>query len=432
MVQMKKEFSGKKILILGGVKLACDIVLHAQQMGAYVIVADYNEDSPAKMIADEGVLIDATDVDAIVEYCIDNKVDGITTGFVDILMPIVYTACQRLDLPCYWTEKMLSMATNKIDFKETCLKYNIPVPKTYLKGSELCPEVLERIIYPIFVKPLDASGSRGAGVCYNEDELIRQFNIAKSFSASKNVIIEDYITGTEFLLDYIGVNGEWRLLSMFDRYMCDDRSSAVNYSNISMAPSKKIDNYLQTINESITEMFRDLGFKDGLIFLQGHTNGSKITFYEMGARLGGSFYNLEQACLGYNPVDMIVRCALTGHMVDDIERIPKDVAKFQKTAVVCNYLLKGQNETINEICGLEEMKEIPSYVSSIIQRGIGCYYTTDRTVDKPAISVYLLADDMERAKQDISTLNRVLYVKNANGDSILMKKYDPVNLKKDG
>ena len=42
------RFYGKKLLILGGIKLACDIVKSAKRMGAYVIVADYNEDSPAK------------------------------------------------------------------------------------------------------------------------------------------------------------------------------------------------------------------------------------------------------------------------------------------------------------------------------------------------------------------------------------------------
>ena len=61
-----KEFEGKKLLILGGVKLACDIVEQAHAMGAYVVVADYLENSPAKAVADEGVLINAVDADALV------------------------------------------------------------------------------------------------------------------------------------------------------------------------------------------------------------------------------------------------------------------------------------------------------------------------------------------------------------------------------
>ena len=64
-----QEFRGKKLLVLGGITLACDIVRHAQAMGVYVVVADYDRNSPAKKIADKAVLIDALDVDTIVELC---------------------------------------------------------------------------------------------------------------------------------------------------------------------------------------------------------------------------------------------------------------------------------------------------------------------------------------------------------------------------
>ena len=87
-----KEFEGKKLLILGGIRLVCDIVKRAQNMGAYVVVADYLTDSPAKLIADEAVLIDALDVDAIVDYCRKANIDGVTTGFVDILLQPCYSS----------------------------------------------------------------------------------------------------------------------------------------------------------------------------------------------------------------------------------------------------------------------------------------------------------------------------------------------------
>ena len=111
-------------------------------------------------------------------------------------------------------------------------------------------------------------------------------------------------------------------------------------------------------------------------------------------------------------------------MINDISRIPIDVANFSKTAVVCNYLLKGSDETIHSIEGLEEMKKIPSYVSSILQRGVGYHYTADRTVDKPVICVYLLADSLTQAKEDICKLNTIFDVKNSSGTSLLMKKLD--------
>lgn len=420
-----KEFEGKKILVLGALKLACDIVEHAQAMGCYVVVADYYEDSPAKKIADEAVLMDATDVDTIVEYCKNNNIDGVTTGFVDVLLNPCYEACKRLGLPFYATPKMIAMATDKKEFKSTCEEYGIPVPTTYYIGKTIPNSIYDDIKYPVFVKPMDASGSRGCGVCNNKEELVTQFEEAVSYSATDNAIIEQYIVGREFLLDYIAVDGEYRLIEMFDRYVCGDRGSAINYANVSVAPAKSLDLYLKEINPKVIDMFKKLGFRDGLIFLQGHTNGSNITFYEMGCRLGGAFYNIEQACLGMNAIDMVIRYALTGKMVEDISSIPLDVAKFSKYGLSCNYLLNHEEGTISEIYGIDKITSLPSYITHIQERGLGFHNVKDRTIDKPVYTIHLACDNLEQARQDIEALNKAIIVKNENGISMLMDTFDP-------
>ncbi len=423
-----KEFEGKKLLLLGGIKTACAIVEKAQEMGAYVAVADYNTDSPAKLIADEAVLMNATDVDAIVEWCKENHIDGVTTGFVDILMPVVYEVCKKLGLPYYATPKMLSMSTNKVDFKETCEKYGVPVPTTYYIGSKIPDEVYAKIQYPVFVKPLDASGSRGAGACNNREELHAQFTDAVSYSPTNTAVVEDYVTGTEFLLDYVGVNGEFRLLSMFDRYMSPGRGTAINYSNVCLCPPKQINQYYEEANPKVLKMFKDLGFTDGLIFLQGHTDGKRITFYEMGCRLGGSFFELEQAVLGLNPVEMTVRYALTGKMMDSIEQVMPRSADFPKVAMVANYLLEGDDETVAKIDGVDEVKSLDTYVALIQQRDVGCHFEKDRTVDKPILSFFMVADDLEKTKETLAFMNEKIQVTNADGKSLLSEKYNQNNL----
>lgn len=423
-----KEFEGKKLLLLGGIKTACAIVEKAQEMGAYVAVADYNTDSPAKLIADEAVLMDATDVDAIVKWCRENHIDGVTTGFVDILMPVVYEVCRKLGLPYYATPKMLSMATNKVDFKETCEKYGVPVPKTYVIGSEIPQVTYGSIKYPVFVKPLDSSGSRGAGACYNREMLDAQFAEAVSYSPTKTAVVEDYITGREFLLDYVGVNGEFRLLSMFDRYMSPGRGTAINYSNVCLCPPEHINQYYEEANPKILKMFKELGFTDGLIFLQGHTDGKHITFYEMGCRLGGSFFELEQAVLGLNPVEMTVRYALTGKMMDSIEQVSHRSADFPKVAMVANYLLEGEDETVAKIEGVDEVKALDSFAALIQQRDVGCHFKKDRTVDKPILSFFMVAENKEEMKETLAFMNEHLQVTNAEGKSLLSTKYDPDKL----
>ncbi len=423
-----KEFEGKKLLVLGGIKTECDIVKRAQAMGAYVIVADIDPNCPAKEFADKLVLVSATDVDAIVKLCVEECVDGITTGFVDILMGPCYEACKRLGLPYYATPKMLSMSTNKIDFKVTCEKYGVPVPQTYVIGSEIPDDTYTTIQFPVFVKPLDSSGSRGAGACHNREELDAQFAEAVSYSPTRTAVVEDYITGREFLLDYVGVDGEFRLLSMFDRYMSPGRGSAINYSNVCLCPPEQIDKYYEEANPKILNMFKELGFTDGLIFLQGHTDGNRITFYEMGCRLGGSFFELEKAVLGLDPVEMVIRYALTGKMIDSIERVSSRSADFSKVAMVANYLLEGEDETVAQIEGVEQVKALDSYVALIQQRDVGCHIKKDKIVDKPILSFFMVGEDKEQIKKTLQFMNEHLRVTNAEGKSLLSAKYDPNNL----
>lgn len=419
-----KEFEGRKLLVLGGGALACDIVKHAQNLGAYVIVADYNPQCPAKAIADKYIEISALDVESLVSYCKKDGIDGVTTGFVDILLKPCYDVCQQLELPCYFTPKMLSMSMSKVDFKETCCKYDVPVPITYFVGNDIRQLEDIEITFPVFVKPLDSSGSRGAGVCWSKEGTEKQFSIAKSFSPTQNVVIEEYLTGREFLLNYVAENGQFRLISMFDRYVCKDRGSAINYSNLAISPSKSIDLYLSQLNAKVISMFKNVGFNDGLFFLQGFARDNRIAFFEMGCRLGGSYYNLEKACVNIDPVDMVIRYAFTGHMTNEIEDIAENTANYSKIAICVNYLLKGNEATIGKIIGLNDVISRPSCVGYEQRHFEGDYFSNERTVDRPILSLDLIEDNMEKAKEDISMMNKIFNVFDTQGAPILMEKFD--------
>lgn len=423
------KLKGKKLLVLGGLALECEIVIRAQEMGVYVIVADYNPNVPARKFADQFELVSATDVPALIDLCKKEKVDGVTTGFIDILMRPCYEVCKELGLPCYFTPKMLSMSTNKTDFKETCIQYGVSVPQTYFIGDVIPENLYDKISYPVFVKPMDASGSRGAAICHNREELDCKFAEAVSYSVTRNAMIEDYISGREFLMNYIAQDGEYRMISMFDRYASSDRKGAINYANLSLGPSKAVDYYLSSINERITNMFKSLGFLDGLYFLQGFSNGDRITFYEMGCRLGGSYYDLEDKCIGVDPVKMTIRYALTGEMTEDIHSIPVDAGKYDNIGVCVNYLLISGEDEIGRITGINEIKEMSSFVKCEQRLFEGDTYSTNRIVDWPIFSAYLAVDNMEQLIKDVQYMNSVFSVSNKDGKSLLKEKFEPELLK---
>ena len=101
-----KELKDKKLLVLGGNALSCDIINIAKAMGVYTIVTDwYDTDrSPAKLICDERWDVSTTDYDELVKRVKENHIDGILTGFSDSYLLPYQHLCELTGLPCYATK----------------------------------------------------------------------------------------------------------------------------------------------------------------------------------------------------------------------------------------------------------------------------------------------------------------------------------------
>ena len=163
---MYQELKGKRLLVLGGMRISCEIVEKAQAMGIYTLVADYNtiEDSPGKQIADEAVDLSVIDVDAVVNYVKKNNIDGVFVGFNDMLLPYYAEICEKAGLPCYGTKEQFDTLISKDKYKALCRQFGVPtIPEYDLNDSS--------IEYPVLVKPVDNSGSRGITICNNRQEL---------------------------------------------------------------------------------------------------------------------------------------------------------------------------------------------------------------------------------------------------------------------
>ena len=80
----------KKLLIIGGPQMACNIVNKAHEMGLYVIVTDQFPESPAKKVADEHYMVSTYDIDGLVKLATEHKVNGIITGYIDSINGMVH------------------------------------------------------------------------------------------------------------------------------------------------------------------------------------------------------------------------------------------------------------------------------------------------------------------------------------------------------
>ena len=212
------DLIGKKLLILGGTNMSCEIVQKAKELGLYVIVADYDENAPAKIIADKASMVSATDVDAVVNLIKEEGIDGILTGFIELLLPFYQQICEKARLPCYATKEQIEIATNKIKFKQLCRDFNIPVVEEFQINLTISKINCQNISYPVLIKPIDNTAGRGISTCSNFDELTKNFEKSLSYSPSKTVIVEKYMPWKEATIFYTAQDGNIFLTAIADRH----------------------------------------------------------------------------------------------------------------------------------------------------------------------------------------------------------------------
>lgn len=211
------DLKGKKLLILGANPETAGLVMKANELGIYTIVTDYDPNAYAKNYAQKPININAVDLDSLVEFSKKEKVDGVLVGVAEALLPTYYELCKDLDLPCYSDLDLLQTMADKKRFKEVCRQYDVPVVEEYMieYGDE---ESYKKVKLPVVVKPVDSCSSKGISVCNTYEELVVGIEKALTFSKSKTLLIEKYMTGEEVIVYYIFQEGEPILVAMCDRY----------------------------------------------------------------------------------------------------------------------------------------------------------------------------------------------------------------------
>lgn len=303
---------GKKLLILAGAGVHCKVVRAAKELGVYTIVTDYLdvEHSPAKLLADEYWDLNITDVDAIVERCKVEHVDGVLNFCIDPAQIPYQRICEKLQFPCIGTADQFAILTDKRKFKDYCIAH----------GVDVIPEYTELEIrngeaeYPLFVKPTNSRGSRGQSVCHNCEAAIKGITVAKRESKDGGYICEKNLERCRDIASaFFVVNGEPHLVKFGDRYLGHKEDNLQKQVMCTVLPSSFAPIFKQKVEERVKGMIRSIGIKFGPVFLQGFVDGDTIRYYDPALRMPGGDYDviLEKAT-GFSTVKSFIHFAVTG------------------------------------------------------------------------------------------------------------------------
>lgn len=359
---IKTELRGKKLLILGGNALSCDIVNAARLLGVYTIVTDWNkiEDSPAKQIADEYWNVSLMDYDELSKRIIDNNVNGILTGFTDSYLIPYQILCELTGLPCYATKEQFEWTTDKSSFKERCRRYGVPVVPEY-DINKFDKSIINKN-HKVIIKPVDNSGSRGICICDTPDEFEEKLQYSLGFSEKKQVVIERYMDCDDVSFEYKIQDGEATLTSVCDRYIFKTANEGSITSSL-IYPSKYTDAYLADVDKRVRRMFEAQGLRNGVLFMQAFVENGQFYFYEMGYRLsGGRHYIFTKNQNDESAVEDLINFAITGKMSN--KRIA-EVANPRFKDICSQLSIICRTDEIDSVKGWDEIVQIPQVIDAM-------------------------------------------------------------------
>lgn len=416
----------KKILLLGGVKPACEIIKEAKRMGIETYVTDYLENSPAKKIADHAYMIDATKVDEVVGLCKDQGIDGVITGYVDLLLPYCQKICEILNKPFWGNADNISMSINKEKFKLACQESGVPVVPWAKATQENYETVIEEINSPVVIKPVDNSGSRGVYKCSNIMSAKEHIERALSYSKCGEVIIEKAMNlDNEFSAYYILNNGEYYLTAMGDRYVTSINDNTAPVGRGMLFPSIKLEKWIKTIDPSMKKFFSDNHMNNGFVFIQGFYENNEFYIHEIGYRLNGGFsYRIVEYFSHYNQVQQLIQFSLTGQM--DKAEISKSNPFFKGYGMIVTATLK--RGVLGEIRGVESIKRINGVLEFYQLHETGESLFAEGTTAQVFAYILCVAETSEQMKCIVSLIRDRLVVKDSNGNNMLNDIIEPGHL----
>lgn len=206
------------------------------------------------------------------------------------------------------------------DLARQCLaQHNVPVPKfrlIHLDGT-LEPQ-LEEIEYPVVVKPVALSGSRGVIRANDQSELIQAIDRVTvilenegdlPYEVKHTLLVESFIAGDEVAVEGILNHGELEILSVFDKP--DPLDGPFFEETYYITPSRHSKETLTQLHQVIEDACRAYGLIEGPIHAECRINDSAVWILEVAARtIGGLCGRLLQFGTGYSLEELVLTRAM--------------------------------------------------------------------------------------------------------------------------
>jgi len=330
----------KRLLMLGGAMQQIPIIKMAKEMGHYVITCDYTPENPGHKFADEYYNVSTTDLDGVLELAKKVKPDGIIAYASDPAAPTAAYVSEKLGLPGNPYESV-KLCTEK-DLFRAFLKehgFNCPQARGYKTYEEAYAEI-DRFKFPVMVKPVDSSGSKGVVKIFSKDELKAAVEEALSYSRGKRFIVEEFIVkkGYQVSGDGFSYNGKLVFTSYGNELYSGAGGTREYVALGEFWPSLLTPEQKAKVDDELQRLITALGMKTCAYNIEVIIDENDTPYVlELGPRNGGSYIpQLIQYATGID----LVKYTILGALGEDCSELQMKDTK----GVWSNYMIMSHAE----------------------------------------------------------------------------------------
>jgi biotin carboxylase len=308
----------KTVLVLGAGRHQRAAILRAKELGYRVGALDGNSNAVARGDAHHFEAVDFSDIPAAVEAARRLAPDGVLTITADRAVPAVAAVAEALGLPGIGSQAA-RVLTHKVDMRRRLAEAGLPQPRfgsARSLGEALA--AVEEVGYPAVIKPADSGGQRGVSRLESAADLEKRFADSLRESPSGEVIVEQFLEGTEMNAMAIVRDGDVQLLTLSDRLSPPGIGFAVGW--IHLYPASLNGNGLAEAEALVHRSVEALGLRTGIAFpqLMAVPDGS-VQVVEVVARIpGGQMADLVRHAVGVDLVEVALRLAVGEDVPDEL------------------------------------------------------------------------------------------------------------------
>lgn len=407
-----------RLQILGGGNNQLGAIRRATEMGHEVVLVDYYKNPPGRKYAAFNEVVSTFDIEKNIAIAKKYRVDGVMTMGTDQPVYTVARVAAALQLPAFLDVPTALAVTNKEIMKQIMTDNQIPtVPYRFLTATSQLAE-LNKIAFPVVIKPLDSQGQRGVFKLNSPAEVLKSLPETLSFSRQDQVLLESYYPSDEITVSAWVEKGVAEILTITDRESFSfDRHIGICFAH--EYPSRHHSRRAE-IRGLIEQLTRAFQIKAGPLYVQLLVGDQGIVVNELAGRIGGAHEDIFIPYLtGFDMLERVINFSLG---IATVSPPPLAVRRNEQLSVQLFFAKPGK---ITSLTSLDRLQQLQGVIAAGYNVAVG--QTLESIANATARAGYLvIAGPSQRAlHESINQAFGVLQITDEQGHNLVIqpKKY---------